>query len=423
MLSWVLGNRNKKKKKSGKKRPDYDDAKRLAKSGNTTERRELARHEDLEPELLYFLAEDSDEGVRVEIARNEGTPLQADKLLAVDTSAEVRSELAYKIGRLIPSLTDEENNRLTEMAMEVLEVLAHDELPDVRAIISNEIKQLKNVPRKIIMDLARDLESAVSAPILEYSPLLNEQELVQIIASGIQGNALIAVARRHGIGNAVSQAIATTQDASGLTELLQNQTSEISEKTMAVIGMSAENIPEMHRPLVERSNLSVNTIKRIATFVSAALVEYLIQRHPLDEEVTHDLRQTVRERILKGDPGAMGQETELPHERAQRMQAAGELTDAALQQAIRGRDITLIPPALSLLSGIDPEIVKRVLMGDSGKAVTALVWKSGLSMTTAGLVQRQVANVPVKSIISVPGDGEYPLSEDDMEWYLAYFLE
>jgi len=423
MLSWVLGNRNKKKKKTSKKRPDYDEAKRLASGGDARQRRELATHEDLEPELLYFLASDKDTGVRVEIAKNEGTPLQADVLLATDLDAEVRSELAYKIGRLVPTLTETENSRLTEMAIEVLTVLANDELPEVRAIISNEIKSLTNVPKKVIKNLAQDVESIVSAPILEYSPLLNEQELVQIIASGIQGGALIAVAKRHGISDVVSGAVAKTEDEQGVLQLLKNQTAKISEKTMAVIGMTAENTPMLHRPMIERSNLSLNTVKRIATFVSAALVEHLIERHNLDDDVAHNIRLSSRERILKGDPDVATDNGKSPNDRARDLFEAGELTEKAVQKAIQARDITLIPPALALLGDLDPEIVKRILMGDSGKAVTALAWKCGLSMETAEMVQLRVANVPAKSVIRLPSDRDFPLSDEDMEWYLAYFLD
>ena len=46
----------------------------------------------------------------------------------------------------------------------------------------------------------------MSAPILEYSPLLSEVEMVQIIASGIQGDALSAVARRISIREEISAA-------------------------------------------------------------------------------------------------------------------------------------------------------------------------------------------------------------------------
>jgi len=423
MLSWVLGNRNKKKKKTGKKRPSYDEAKRLAKDGSAAERQELATHEDLEPELLYFLAEDRDPNVRVEIARNDGTPLQADKILAKDPASEVRTELAYKIGRLIPTLTEEENTRLAEMTMAVLQVLAKDELPEVRAIISNEIKSLSNVPKKVIKSLAQDIEAAVSAPILEYSPLLSEQELIQIIAGGIQGRALFAVARRKKNSEKVSEAIVKSEDKIAITELLKNETAKISEKTMEVIGMAAKNSSKMHGPLIERSNLSTNTIKRIATFVSAALVERLIERHHLAEDLAHDIRQSTRERILAGDLSASDKEEEAPEDRAQKLFDAGELDESTIQKAVKTGDITLIPSAISLMADIEPEVVKKVLMGDSGKAVCALAWRAGLGMESAEMIERKVANVPARSLVSTPADGEYPLTPDDMEWYLAYFLE
>lgn len=420
MFSWVLGKR---KKQSNKTRPSYEQAKQTAASGSVTERQELATFNDLEPELLYYLAEDDDSTVRIEIAKNDGAPLQADQILAKDAIAEVRSELAFKIGRLIPTLTTDENDSLTEMALSVLEVLANDELPDVRAIVSEEIKSLHNVPKKIITKLALDTEDIVSAPILEYSPLLSETELVQIIAGGIQGGALSAVARRKGIGEAVSDAIVEKHDKKSMLDLLKNRTALIGEKAMKVIGMEAPNYDDMHRPLVERSSLSVFTMRRIATFVSAALVEHLIENNDLPEELSRELRQSIRDRIDAGDLKASGKKQDPPEVRAQQLFEKKQLDDNAIKKAIEGGDITFVPPALSLLSEIDLEIVKRILMGDSGKGVVSLVWKAGLSMETAEMVERRVAQVNARAMVSDPGDGSFPLSDDDMEWYLAYFDE
>ncbi len=420
MLSWVLGNR---KKQSNKKRPSYEQAKKTAASGSVAERRELASFDNLEPELLYFLAEDNAPEVRKEVARNDGAPLQADQVLAKDTITEVRMELAFKIGRLIPTLTDDENDRLTKMALAVLEVLASDELPDVRAIVAEEIKSLENVPKKLIRKLAEDTEVIVAAPILEYSPLLSETELVQIIAGGIQGVALIAVAQRMGIGVPVSSAIVAQNDKPSMLALLKNQTARIGEKAMEVIGMQAPDYDDMHRPLVERSNLSVQTMRRIATFVSASLVERLIEKNQLPDDVSRDLRQNIRDRIAAGDLKASGKPQEPSDARAQRLYDKGKLDDDVVKAAIESGEITFIPPALSLLSKIDSEIVKRILMGDSGKGVVSLVWKSGLSMETAEMVERRVAQVSARAMVSDPGDGSFPLSEDDMEWYLAYFDE
>ena len=184
MLSWVLG----KKRTAGKRRaPAYDKAKHIAEKGNVKERIKLASYDDLDPEFLYYFAKDEAAEVRRAVAKNDGTPLQADVVLAEDTDTQVRIELAHKIGRIIPTLTDEENERLTEMAMQVLEILARDTETQVRAVISDEIKLLTNVPKRLVKQLARDAEDVVAMPILEHSSLLTDKELTQIIASGVQG--------------------------------------------------------------------------------------------------------------------------------------------------------------------------------------------------------------------------------------------
>jgi hypothetical protein len=183
VLNWLFG---KAKEGGARQAPPYEKAREIASSGSEKQRTKLAGYEDLEPEFLYYFATDKSPAVRKAVAGNEGTPLQADLILAKDPNDAVRLELAGKIGKLIPELSARENEKVTEMAMQVLEVLARDELPKVRAIIAEETKHLDYLPKDVVNRLARDAEEAVSAPILEFSPLLNDSELIQIIAGGIQ---------------------------------------------------------------------------------------------------------------------------------------------------------------------------------------------------------------------------------------------
>jgi len=421
MLSWVFGNVGKRKPKKGKPKPPYEKSKHIAEKGSPEQRRELAATEDLEPELLYYFATDKDKQVRRAVAGNDGTPMQADVLLANDTEAEVRSEIAHKIGRIIPNLTKGENARLTDMALEVLEILARDEIPQIRAIIAEEIKSLDSVPKDIVVKLAHDAEEIVQAPILEFSPLLSEQELIQIIAGGVQGGALGAIARRKGLASSVSEAIANTLDKPAIKSLLDNETAQLSEKTLESISVAAPDVPDWHRPLVERANLSLVTIRRIATFVSAAMVETLIKRNKVAAGIEKELRIAVRKRI-EDDAATPGKTSLQPGpERAQKLFDKGQLDEDRIIKAIEDKDIQLVPPALILLSGIDEDIVKKMLESQSGKAVTALCWKAGLTMTTAEMVQRRVAKVSPKNMLSGPASGDFPLSEDELDWYVSYF--
>jgi len=419
MLSWVLG-----KKRSGGKRqaPVYDKAKRIAESGSVKERATLASYDDLDPEFLYFFAKDDAPEVRRAVAKNDGTPLQADVVLAEDADIKVRTELAHKIGRIIPTLTEEENERLTEMAMQVLEILAHDNEAAVRAVIADEIKLLTNVPKRLVKQLARDAADVVAMPILEYSPLLTQQELTQIIASGITGGALAAVACRKAITAEVAQAIVATDDKAAIKALLENATAAINEKTFDMIGAEAPDAPEWHRPLVDRSNLSVQTVRRIATFVSAALFERLIDKRGLDEETEAELRRNVRKRIEAGDVPEPDTNRKPADERAKKLFKKGRLTEAAIQAAIEDTDVALVPHALVLLAEIPLDKVKSILSSDNGKAVTALAWKAGLGMESAVMIQRRVAKVQPKNMLHDSKDGEFPVAEDELDWFLEYYV-
>ncbi|MEI5604404.1 hypothetical protein, partial [Streptomyces brasiliscabiei] len=83
----------------------------------------------------------------------------ANLLLAKDVDDDTRVELAKKIGRLLPDMPADESSRVREMTLQVIEVLARDQLPRIRAIVAEEIKQATNVPHGLVKRLAADLSS------------------------------------------------------------------------------------------------------------------------------------------------------------------------------------------------------------------------------------------------------------------------
>lgn len=418
MLKWITGRRRKERKA-----PPYDEAKEIAEKGKMEIRRDLASNEDLHPEILYYFANDKSPEVRRKVAKNPGTPLQADTLLAHDTDDEVRCELATKIGRLVPSLSAGENERLTKLAIEVLEILAQDNLPRVRAIVSQEIKLATNIPRHLVRRLAEDVEGIVSAPILEYSPLLSGQDLLEIIAGGVAEGTLTAVANRQDLAESVVDAIVGIRNAGALKALLGNKSAHISEESLDKIAIIASGAAELHEPMVNHENLSLRTIRRISGFVSAALVDILIERNALNDDVASDIRRAVRERISKGDF-----EEESPHpdtggERAKALFEQGALDEEAFIDAIDEDDRTFVRHSLALLSGLPERVVSKMLNSGSGKAVTALAWKSGLSMWAATKLQTRIARIQPKSMIKAREGRAYPMSDADFEWYVDYFAD
>ena len=238
----------------------YEDARAVLESHERAAQRELASRPDAEPEILYYLAGNGDEPTRRAVAANPATPAKADRLLAEDVDPSVRSELARKIGRLLPDLLASERERVCELTLETLQKLADDQTPRVRAILAQEIAGLECVPKDIVLKLARDADETVSVPILEYSPLLSDADLLEIIATARAQSALAAVARRRGVSETVSDAIVASLDIPAVAALLANPNARVREDTIErIIDHAADDrglartVGDAHRSVASRA--------------------------------------------------------------------------------------------------------------------------------------------------------------------------
>lgn len=380
---------------------------------------ELAGRTDAGPDVLYYLASKGAAAIRRAVAANIATPPRANHLLANDADGDVRAELARKIGRLMPDLAKEESEKLRELTIQTLEKLAADQLPRVRAILAEEIKALDCVPKRVVKMLARDTEMMVAAPILEYSPLLSDGDLMEIIASAKANEALSAIARRRFLSASVSDAIATSLDIPAVAALLANPNADVREEALNRIIDQAEKIRSWHRPLAVRVELSQRAIRRIASFVGAALIEKLSQRHNLDEETRQHLNRQLRARIEAGDEAGAAEDNARTLVAAAR--ASGKLDDAFVENAAENGRRDVVIAALSVLTRVPEEIVRRIMQFGSAKPVTALVWRAGLPMRAAFKIQRFIMKLPTDQLLPAREGVRFPLTDDEMRWHLEYF--
>jgi uncharacterized protein (DUF2336 family) len=384
--------------------------------------RELAQRPDAPPEILYFLAESVSSEIRTYVAANPSTPHKANLILCEDTAEDVRCELARKIARLVPGLDPEERAKLREGAIAVMEKLAADHLPRVRQILAEEIKHSSNVPHHIVCMLAQDVEKVACVPIIEYSPLLGDDDLIEIIAMSKVDGVLEAIARRQEVSERVSDAVVATLDIPAVAALLANPNAHIREQALDTIIENADAIEAWHKPLVLRPDLSLRAMRRVAGFVASSLLDELCARHKLDEETARDLRSRVRSR-LEGEPVSPDYAAEVAAAEAEvgEAQAAGTLDDNFVHEAAEGSKREVVIHALALKSGFTPNHVRRILVSRNGKAITALAWKAGMTMRTALAIQTRIALVPRDHLLLAREGIHYPLSPDEMEWHLEYF--
>jgi uncharacterized protein (DUF2336 family) len=397
----------------------YEEARSVLAGKDHAARQELAAHPDARPEMLYYLAGDESASVRRCVATNPNTPLPADRLLANDNDDEVRCELARKIGALMPGLDETEQVKLREQTIEVMELLASDQLPRVRQIIAEEVKSADNIPHHVVLKLARDIELAVCGPILQYSPLLNKDDLIEIIASTKVQGALTAIARRSKLDADVSDRIAATLDVPAVAALLVNTSAQIREETLDAIIEQAVNIKQWHAPIVMRPNLSIRALRRISTFVATALIDQMINAHALPAELVEELREKVVERI-RGDEFVEGDDDEIRRQ-AERIFERGEVTGSYILQMLEKKRFTLVMELLALAASLPRETVRKIVEFGRPEAVTALAWKAGLTMRTALGLQEKLALIPPNRRLNARNGLDFPLTEDEMRWQIDFY--
>ena len=279
----------------------YEQARDLLDHPDTKVRLTLAVRADLEPEILFFLAQDPDVEVRRAIAANATTPVKASMVLAKDTDDDVRHDLASRIGRVIPGLDEEQQASAWRTVHQVLTLLVRDQLPRVRRALADAMKALPDAPHDVILALATDPEASVAAPVLEFSPVLTDEDLKAVIQASPLTAQLSAISRRINVGEEVSQAIVGTGNVDAIASLLKNDSAQIREETLDAIVDAAPGHESWHEPLTMRRNLSTKAALRIAEFVAVSLVQALAKRADLDAETTGTLEVIVKERLQRRD--------------------------------------------------------------------------------------------------------------------------
>jgi uncharacterized protein (DUF2336 family) len=379
---------------------------------------ELASKIDVGADVLQYLAHHGTTAVRAAVAANPSAPALANRFLADDEAEDVRAELAAKIGRLMPGLSERESSHIFALTIETLECLARDASVRVRAILAEEIKRLDCVPKEIALTLAHDVNHIVAAPILQYSPLLSDADLIEIIACGQVQEVLTAIASRKPVTEPVSERLVQSLNVPAVAALLVNSDARIRKETMERIIEQAEDITAWQMPLALRADLSARAIRRIGSLVGASILERLAARNDLSDNTRIHLNRELRARLAETPSDC---DSISPADMVATARKDGRLDGAFIEQAAQAGQREVVALALSQLANVGEQTVKKILSSGNAKPIVALVWYSHLSMRVAFKIQTFVMKLPSREILPARGGIGFPLSKEEMRWHLNYF--
>jgi uncharacterized protein (DUF2336 family) len=377
------------------------------------------------PEILRALATDPSVTVRASLALNPALPAQVIAILEADTDARVREILSRKLAPLTEKIPNETRQRVQKDAVASLTAMVAEAALKVRVSIAEAVRDMPEGPRDIVLRLAQDPAVMVCEPVILFSPMLTQEDLATLIASGPPPSTILAVASRPRIGPAVSDAIVEVADPAAIKALLCNQTAQIREATLDALAAQSEQHTDWQEPLVRRPQLSARAQRMLAEIVTGNLLETLAARADLDPKVAAALRAAMDAKTSPGasagrPDGTTKAELRAVLARAETLKQSGRIDDYAVVDALRTNELMSAKAMLAVKAGVALPVVERACDLRSAKAIVSLAWKAGLSPQTAIVLQTMLANLAATQTLRPGRGGGFALSEDEMRWQLSF---
>jgi uncharacterized protein (DUF2336 family) len=253
-------------------------------------------------------------------------------------------------------------------------MLLDDPSPLVRRALSDVFASAQKAPRVVVHALAAD-QPEIAVPVLSRSPLLLEEDLVDLIATG-HPESQVAVATRAMLPCTLAAAIAEVGSAQACLALLENPDAEIAVFSVDRMVERFGHLAPIRENLLERDDLPMSTRQALLSKLSQTLAGFVAARQWLGPE---HAELAAREACEKATV-ALAADT--PYEElgelVQHLRQSGQLTAGMILRALLSGNVVLFEEALAELSEVPLDRAASFIQDRNISGFRALYAKAGL---------------------------------------------
>ncbi|MEA2754384.1 MAG: hypothetical protein QOJ54_673 [Aliidongia sp.] len=249
-----------------------------------------------------------------------------------------------------------------QAAEQVLRGMLNGAAVTIRHIIADTLKGSPHLPHDVAMAFANDVDS-VSIPVLQFSSVLTDEDLLAVIRSGAPGKQ-VAVAGRATVSTEVAGELLKTDNATAAVKLVANPGAALDASLLETAATKFGSDRRMTASLQKRPDLPISIAERLVAFTAETLRAYIARRTDLPESVITQLVLQMREQVTVDL-----RSPHFPAEEAgtlvEHLHAVKRLTSSLILRAACVGDLSFVEAAMTQLAGIAIHNV-RLLMYDAG---------------------------------------------------------
>jgi uncharacterized protein (DUF2336 family) len=253
-------------------------------------------------------------------------------------------------------------------------MLLDDPSPLVRRALADVFASSQKAPLVVVHALATD-QPDVALPILSRSPLLQADDLVDLIATG-QPSTQVAIAGRALLSRPLAAAICEVGSPEACLALLENADAAIAPFSIDRIVERFGHLAAIRENLVARSDLPMSTRQALLSKLSQTLAGFVTARQWLGpEHAEYAAREACEKATL-----ALAAETPYDEVAAlmRHLRQSGQLTAGMILRALLSGNVVLFEEALAELSGVTLDRVTSYIHDKNISGFRALYRKAGL---------------------------------------------
>jgi uncharacterized protein (DUF2336 family) len=258
-------------------------------------------------------------------------------------------------------------------------MLLDDASPLVRQAMAEVFSRSADAPAAIVQALSVD-QASVALPVLEYSPLLIDADLVDIIATG-NGVMQCAIARRVDLPAAVCAAIAEVGTPAAALELIENPYAELAPFSWDRIVERHGHLAAIRESMLVLEDLPAATRLALVAKLSDTLAQFVVARNWLSADRAHRIASEARDRCTV-NVAARSRGDDDMCSLVRHLRLTGQLTAGLILRALLSGNLELFDRALVELSGLPQARVSALVYDRGGASLNALLARAGLPEST-----------------------------------------
>jgi uncharacterized protein (DUF2336 family) len=276
-------------------------------------------------------------------------------------------------------------------------MLLDDSSPLVRRALADVFASSQKAPRVVVHALAAD-QPDVAGPLLSRSPLLLDDDLIDLVAMGHEVTQ-IAIASRPMLSRTLAAAIAEVACADACLTLLENSDAEIAMFSIDRIVERFGDVAAIRENLMARDDLPTPTRQALLSKLSQSLAG-LARQWLGAEHADYAAREACEKATV-----AMAAETpyeEIP-DLMRHLRESGQLTAGMILRGLLSGNVVLFEEALAELSELPVDRVTGYVHDKNISAFRALYRKAGLPDEAYPAFREAIAAMRDGILLGEPG--------------------